>query len=232
NGPFKLDPGRTHVSLDDEATLHVVNLLGEALGRGLVALHDALVGAAEGPARVTGDTSTFVTALWRGLTSGLDGQDNLRRGILLRLHESGHGLSAWMSVRAVVPSGLPAPFPETLPPLQPGIRVEVAVGGLDDPALCHALARIGDLVSILQGHRIVSSEVEKCLRPLLRVPLRQLQPTQILGELAERWDHVLTPERLHALRPLAEGRAWQVLQDDAHGLLWHSQLMGRSAEGR
>src|SRR5262249_54621511 len=44
NGPFKLDPGRTHVSLDDEATLHVVNLLGEALGRGLVALHDALVG--------------------------------------------------------------------------------------------------------------------------------------------------------------------------------------------
>ncbi len=120
NGPFKLDPGRTHVSLDDEATLQVVNLLGDALGTGLVALHDALVGAGEGPPGVTCAPSTFLAALWRVLTSGLDSRDDLRRGTLLRLHEAGRGLSAWMSVRAVVPSGLPAPFPETLPPLQPG----------------------------------------------------------------------------------------------------------------
>ena len=34
NGPFKLDPGRTHVSLDDDVTCRVVDLLGKALGGG------------------------------------------------------------------------------------------------------------------------------------------------------------------------------------------------------
>ncbi len=110
--------------------------------------------------------------------------------------------------------------------------VEVAVGGLDDPALCQALTRIEDLVSVIQGRRTVSSEVEQRLRALLRVTLRRLSPTQILAELSEHWDHVLTPERLHALRPLAEDRVWQVLQDDAHGVPWHLRLVARSAEGR
>ena len=231
NGPFKLDPGRAHVSLDDEATLRVVNLLGEALGEGLVALHDALLSAGEKPAGVMKPPSTFLAALWRVLTSGLDSPDELRRGILLRLHRSGRGLSAWMGDRAVVPSGLPAPFPETLPPLQPGMRLDVAAGGLDDPSLCRTLAEIGDVVSVIQGHRVVSAEVEQRLRPLLSAPLRRLQPTHILAELVERWDHVLTPERLHALRPLAEDRAWQVLQDEPHGVLWHSRLVARATSG-
>ena len=43
NGPFKLDPGRTHVSLDDNTTLRTVGGLGEALGRGLIELHNVLV---------------------------------------------------------------------------------------------------------------------------------------------------------------------------------------------
>ena len=147
NGPFKLDPGRTHVSLDDEATLRVVDLLGEALGKGLVDLYDALVGTSETSAASVlhgGDAQRFVASLWRVLSSGLDTPDDLRRMILLRLHGTDRGVSAWMSARSVVPTGLPAPFAERLPALKAGMRMEVAAGGLGDPDLCRALAMIAD----------------------------------------------------------------------------------------
>ena len=113
NGPFKLDPGRTHVSLDDEETFQVVELLGVALGKGLIELHDALTGGAVGEEcglSSREQAQQFLAALWMILTSGLDSRDELRNRFLLRLHGTGRGLTSWMSSRAVVPSGLPSPF--------------------------------------------------------------------------------------------------------------------------
>lgn len=234
NGPFKLDPGRTHVSLDDGATLRVMDLLGEALGKGLVDLHDALVnggpGAASGLPAGEGAVG-FLAQLWRVLASDIDSLDEQRRNLLVRLQGPGRGLSRWMSARSVVPSGLPAPFSDRLPALTAGMRIEVAVAGLDDPGLCQAFARVGDLASAARAHRAVSSEIAQHLRPLLSTAPRSIRPWDILHEVAERWDQVLTPERLHALRPLVEDVLWKTISNDPQGRSWSSELVARAAAG-
>lgn len=231
NGPFKLDPGRTHVSLDDPATLRVVNLLGDALGTGLVELHDALLAAQPGtiPALPTGETAlAFLGSLWTLLASGIDKQDDLRRNLLLSIHGRGRGVSVWMSERSVVPSGLRAPFLERLPPLKREVRVEVAAGGLDSPDMCRALAEIDEVVEVIHRHQVVSSEVANRLKPLLEAPIRHLQPVDVLGELVERWDHVIKPERLHALRPLVPDGIWRLISRDQQGGPWLTRLLGLS----
>ena len=230
NGPFKLDPGRTHVSLDDAVTCSVADLLGKALGVGLVELHDCLLRGSKGelvglPAK--DDVPAFLTELWKVLASGIDTHDKLRRNILLRLHGPGRGLSAWMDARAIVPSDLPLPFSERLPALVSGVRVEVAGKGLDEPHLCHAFAEIADLALIARRHAVVSSKVAERLRPLLNQTLAQLDASDLLAELAERWNNLLTPERLHALRPLAADGVWKTFPSGA----WHAKLVARAADG-
>ena len=132
NGPFKIDPGRTHVSLDDDTTLRAVGDLGEALGTGLIELHDVFVDPTDASlsSLVNHDGRGFLSSLWRVLACGLNTTDALRRRFLLELHGNGRGISAWMAARSVVPTGLPAPFPPLLPPLNSGKSWEVAVDGL------------------------------------------------------------------------------------------------------
>ncbi len=235
NGPFKLDPGRTHVSLDDEATLRVVNVLGEALGGGLVELHDALLAPVEdGELRLLGsqDVPRFVGELWTLLTSGIDSRDELRRDLLLHLHGPGRGLSAWMEARSVVPSGLPAPFAERLPPMKPKPRLEIAVGGLDNADLCRALTKIDEVAALAAKHCVVSGDVAQRLRPLLAGrSLRQLQPCDIFEELAQSWDQILTPSRLQSLRPLAADEVWKLVSSGTHSTGWPSQLVARAEDG-
>ena len=122
NGPFKLDPGRTHVSLDENMTLQAVRGLGDELGNGLIELHDVLNGATEVEhcSMLGSDSQSFLSSLWEVLASGMDNADTLRRAFLRRLHGNGRGLSAWMAARPVVPTRLPAPFPRLLPPLKSG----------------------------------------------------------------------------------------------------------------
>jgi hypothetical protein len=229
NGPFKLDPGRTHVSLDDEATGRVIDLLGGALGKGLIELHDALL-AIESPVvfglRLPGDAHAFVSSLWKVLASGIDTPDELRRKLLLRLHGTDRGLSIWMAARSVVPSGLPAPFSERLPALKPGLQIEIAEGALDEPHLCRAFAQIPELASAAQKRPVVSRKVAERLRPLLAQSPRPLQPCDLLEQLAERWDHDLTPERLSSLRPLAPEAVWKT----TGGSMWNSKLVARAAD--
>ena len=232
NGPFKLDPGRTHVSLDHNDTLRVVDQLGEALGKGLKALHDALV-AGVGPAcGLPGKegVATFTAALWTVLSSGIASQDTLRSKFLRRLHGPGRGISAWMSARSAVPSGLPAPFCERLPPLMPGMRIESTMQDLDNSALCSAIAGINDLARLARGHLVVSSTVAQRLSPLL-APISRLQPSDIFGELAENWCHHLTPERLRALRPLAPESVWKLIGTDYNTDQWFTNLVARSVAG-
>ena len=170
NGPFKLDPGRTHVSLDDDATLRAVGGLGHALGKGLIELHDTLVCPTNGVRRLLGhgDGWNFLTSLWKVLASGLNNPDEKRRTFLLQLHGNGRGLSTWMAARSAVPTGLLAPFPQVLPPLTSGTRIEVADGGLDNADFCHALAEIDDedLVALVDARCIVSADVKQLLLPL------------------------------------------------------------------
>ena len=223
NGPFKLDPGRTHVSLDDDATLRVAGDLGDALGKGLIQLHDALDCPTDEVRGLLdhGDGRSFLTALWKVLACGLDNQQPLQREFLLQLHGNGCGLSAWMAARSAVPSGLPAPFPQVLPPLTSGTRLEVANDGLDNADFCHALAEIDDedLVGLVDRRCVMSSKTQGLLRPLYQdgsgIHTVSLRPSDLLRELAEQWDYCLTPDRLHALRPIARDAAWDFVEQSS-----------------
>ena len=241
NGPFKLDPGRTHVSLDDDATLKAVDGLGNALGRGLIELHDVLAdatAAAHRSIRLGGDSQNFLSSLWEVLASGVNRDDRLRREFVLRLHGNGRGISAWMAARSVVPTKLPAPFPPVLPPLPSGMSWEVATGGLDDPELCAALAGIDDedFRSLVGSRPIVSAKTDRLLALLHEVPWKlngstKVAPWDLLGELAERWDYLLTPARLHALRPLANAVARDLVSNDPYGARWRRRFRACSATG-
>ena len=243
NGPFKLDPGRTHVSLDGNTTLQAVRGLGDELGKGLIELHDVLTGAAETMhCPVIGrDGQSFLSSLWEVLASGTDQRDTLRREFLLHLHGNDRGLSAWMAARPVVPTRLPAPFPPLLPPLRSEMSWEVATEGLDDPYLCAALAEIDDedFRSLVGGRRIVSDETNRRLLPLCALkgpdgdPIHPsaVRPADLLAELAEKWDYLLTPTRLHALRPLSEAAVWDLVSNHPHNVTWRTKLRARSVDG-
>ena len=242
NGPFKLDPGRTHVSLDDDTTLRTVARLGEALGRGLIKLHKVLANPTDGllSPLVIRDERGFVSSLWKVLACGLNNPDALRRKILLELHGNGRGLSAWMSACSAAPTGLPAPFRPILPPLTSDVRIEVASDDFDNH-LCAVLAEIEDedLPALVGDRCIVSAEVEQLLRPLRGLEGSEgdyiaptpLRPSDLFEELAKRWDHYLTPERLHALRPINGGGARNFDAYDPQGVTWRGALKARAVDG-
>ena len=243
NGPFKLDPGRTHVSLNDDTTLQAVGSLGDALGKGLIELHDLLVDATGVPhtPMIEGDGRSFLSSLWEVLASGTDNPDKLRHKFLFTLHGNGRGLSAWMSVHSVVPTGLRAPFSSLLPPLKPGMSWEVAVDGLDCPDLFAVLAKIDDedFRAFVGNRLIVSEKINRLLVPLCSlagtetdgVLSTRFRPTDLLAGLAKRWDYRLTPVRLHALRPLFEGAAWDLISNDPNGATWRGEFQALSADG-
>ncbi len=243
NGPFKLDPGRTHVSLDDDMTLRSAQCLGEALGPALIKLYDVLTNRteAESGRPIEGDGRDFLSSLWKVLASGIDNPDKLRRTFLLKLHGAGSGISAWMTARSVVPTGLPAPFSPFLPPLNSGSSWEVAVNGLDNPKLCAALDKVNDadFLELMDSCGVVSEETDRLLCPLLNptgmeangsrsTPLR---PCDLLAGLADRWNYRLIPARLHALRPLSQVLPWNLLTDDPQGAAWRGKLQARAADG-
>ena len=227
NGPFKLDPGRSHVSLDDETTLRAATGLGDTLGISLVDLHDA--GAPPDA------TDGFFSALWRVLANGMNATDPKRQRFLRELHGDGRGLSGWIRARSVVPTGLPTPFPTTLPQLTPDIRVKVASDDLDD-RWCEALAEVAgldeDMATLVRSFDVVSGEVAVLLRPLLRdmgsdsSDIADLTPRQVVAELAQVWDYRLTPDRLCSLRPI--GRRCLLRYGDR---VWAHEVVARSATG-
>lgn len=241
NGPVKLDPGRTHVSLDNETTLQVVRELGGALGRGLIELHDAL-DCQTGEARCSltkGDYRGFLSSLWKVLATGLDNPDELRRAFLLELHGNGRGLSAWMAARPVVPSGLPAPFRPTLPPLKSDVRIEVACDGLDD--MCNVLAEIKHkhLAALVDDRYVVSAKIAQIVRPLGNLSDTEgdsigptpFRPSDLFAELADRWNYRLTPKRLRALRPIGGDGARDFIGDDPQDTTWRGALKAKAADG-
>ena len=239
NGPWKLDPGRTHVSVDGQASLAIAGELGAALGQGLIDLHDELSdpdGELRGLLGVD-DSKRFLGSLWKLLADGIYKTDDpLRREFLRQLHGNESGISRWMRTRSIVPSGLGAPFPSVLPAMDAEMKVEVA-GDLAEPDLCGALNAIDDptLASVLAGRCVVSREVANLLRPLLGsggpVRMNELNLDDALGELAEGWGRQLTPERLQALRPLAREGVWDSVTGRSRGARWRSGLEARAADG-
>ena len=242
NGPFKLDPGRTHVSIDDDMTLRTVGGLGEALGRGLIGLHEVLVDPADGShdPLLVHDVRSFLSSLWRVLARGLNNSDALRRRFFRELHGNGRGLSAWIRACPAVPTGLPSPFQPMLPPLTSHVWIEVASGDFDND-LCAVLAAIQDedLTALVDGRCIVSAEIEQLLGPLCNLAGKEgsriapipLRPSNLFAELAERWEHYLTPERLHALRPIYGGGDSDSDAYDPQGVTWRRALEARAADG-
>ncbi len=242
NGPFKLDPGRTHVSLDDDSTLRTVGRLGEALGRGLIALHNAVTDSTdESTDRLAiNDGREFLSSLWNVLANGLDNNGVLRRNFLSALHGNGRGLTAWIGSCSAVPTGLPAPFRSMLAPLASDLRIEVASGDFDSQ-VCAALAEIEDeyLLALVRDRGIVSERIEQILRPLCDlvsadgdyIASTQLRPNDLFAELAELWDHCLTPQRLHALRPISGGGDRSLDAYDPQGVTWRQALKARAVDG-
>ena len=244
NGPFKLDPGRTHVSLDDDTTLRAVGTLGEEIGRGLIELYNALLDPTDEVLRsmVNHDGKGFLSSLWRVLACGLNDSDDLRRKFTHELHGNGRGISAWMAARPVVPTDLPEPFRPLLPRLTSDVRIEVAGGELDDQ-MCGVLASVADqdddMAKLIGCRHIVSAEVAQLLRPLWGVGDKEtdfvtpipFHPSTLFAELVERWDHCLTPDRLHALRPIDAGSDNSFAKYDLDGVNWHTALRARAADG-
>ncbi len=241
NGPWKLDPGRSRVEVDNEVSLSVAAGLGTALGPGLIALHDRLEDP-DGELRDllgVGDANLFLGSLWKLLAAGLGADDDPQRRKFLRsLHGNGKGLSAWMGARSVVPSGLSAPFPPVLPAIDDGMRVDVA-GDIAEPDLCAALRAMSDLevASVVSRRCVVSRDVAQLLRPLLstggfaRVPMGELHLDDVLREVVDRWERKLTPERLHALRPLAKEGVWHSVATALQSARWRSGLVAGAADG-
>ena len=241
NGPFKLDPGRTHVSLDDDTTLQVLDRLGDELGRGLIELHDALRGSTEAARHLgfsEGDGRSFLSLLWEVLASGAENPDRLRRAFVLRLHGDGRGISGWMAARSVVPTNLPGPFPRLLPRLNPGVSWEVAADGLDDLDLCAALAEINDkdFRKLLGSRLIVSAETDQLLAPFFASSegldvSAEVRPRDLLAGLAAKWNYRLTPKRLHALRPLTRAAAWESISRDPLVTAWRHRMEAQAVDG-
>ena len=240
NGPFKLDPGRTHVSLDDEITRQAVRDLGNELGQGLVDLHDALMNESAGELLdIPGvDARDFLSALWGVLASGMDNSDELRSLFIRHLHGGGRGLSGWTAARSVVPTDLPAPFPPMLPPMSSGMSWEVASDGLGHPNLCAALAEIEDeeFRSLVGSQRIVSGRTHRLLAPVFAPSeglgaAAEVRPTDLLAGLALKWDYRLTPKRLHALRPLTRAAAWESISSDPLVANWRLRMEAQAVDG-
>ena len=232
SGPFKLDHGRTRVSLDDKDTRAVVDHLGTALGEGLVTLQDALDGDGDRPDGLPIDPTEiakFIAELWTVLASGIDDRDKveLHQAFLQRLHRGDRGISRWMSARSVVRTELPNPFQAQLPALSPNARIERVEGGLDSQELCDAIAQVSDLACIVKSRLSVSGSVAHRLQSL-GIRWRRLQPSDLFRELAEHWGQRLTPERLHALRPLAQDTVWKILEQQPG---WHSNFRACSVAG-
>jgi hypothetical protein len=238
NGPFKLDPGRTHVSLDAPETLNVITFLGEMLGKGLIDLHDAL----ENKTCQTNtslpfgkDSSLFMSKLWELLSTEIDNPDGLRKKFLFNLHGDARGVSLWMAKRPVVPSGLPEPFCSSLPALtaeDSQIQIEIAKGELDNPDFCKAISQIKDLVALIQNHHIISNHIKNLVQPLINKEFSSIYPCDIFRELARKWDNNLTPERLHSLRPFADDTILKFLTNDSRGTVWYDELVARSASDK
>nr|MBC8360840.1 hypothetical protein [Candidatus Desulfatibia profunda] len=234
NGPFKLDPGRTHVSLDDNATLMVIDMLGESLGNGLIQLNDCLRNneerSADSDLPVGDEAEAFLGKLWTVLATGIDSPDELRQQLLFRLHCDGRGISAWMAARPVVPSDLPKPFLRCLQPIC-DMRIEVTTEALENEDVCRAFASIPDVDEIAKRHSVVSRKIARMLQPILRRTMHQLSAGLLLNEVTKEWNQELTQERLAALRPLSSDDVWRAVINDTGQINWAAQLRARSADG-
>jgi len=234
NGPFKLDPGRTHVSLDDEVTVTVVNMLGKELGAGLIELHDALEASSGAPLVGLPDAEqlpSFITKLWTILATGMGSSDGMRKQFFSYLHGPERGVSAWMSERSVVPSGLPTPFSQRLPSLKSETPIEEAVADLDHPDVCKAFEDINEIVDLLETRCVVSGHVVQRLRPFISRPISQLRPASLLEELTHSWNQFLSPERLRSLQPLADDEVWRRLVPNQQVPRWSMQLEALAEDG-
>jgi len=237
NGPVKLDPGRTHVSLDDEATIKSLDKLGRAFGKGLVDLHDIM---AEGETEchlassmASGDI--FLSNLWTVLTSGLDTNDKLRKTFLLYLHGQGKGLSRWITERSVVPTSLHYPFAEKLPPINKNLKLRIAASELKDIKLCQAMAKIRGVNEVIQEYDVISESNFGLLKILINeintTPSR-LSFIDIFKEALDKWNWQIDPEALHSLSGLADEELYRKLRDIwLPENNWIKEIKAKSREG-
>ena len=238
NGPFKLDPGRTHVSLDDEITKKSLERLGTALGNGLLSLHDLVCNNEENECSFLseiGPGDIFLSNLWTVLTSGLDTNDELRKTFLLNLHGQGKGLSKWVTERSVVPTSLHYPFAEKLPAINQNLKLRIAASELKDIKLCQAMAKIKGVNEVIQEYDVISESNFGLLKILINeintTPSR-LSFMDIFKEALDRWNWQLDPEALHSLSGLADEELYRKLRDIwLPENNWIKEIKAKSEEG-
>ena len=131
----------------------------------------------------------------------------------------------------MVPTGMPEPFPQRLPPLREVPHIEISNGGLDEPEFCRAVAAVEGFEALIRERCVVSQRVAHRLRPFVRMGMPSLRPADLFAALTNRWGQRLTPERLHTLRPLTHDSLWSSVSERSDGSPWHAQLVARSAAG-
>lgn len=234
NGPIKLDPGRSHASLEAADTTGVFSRLGEALGDGLIALDDRLQAGESTVLQGLGIEADGVAVLresiWWQLSGGLTGADAKRKALLLKLHGPHSGLHKWMSARAITPTQLERPFAPTLPAGIP-LVLRVVTGCLAEAPLQAALADIDGLEDALGSVAAVSETVANVVQSIAQTcPSQTLDISSIFDLILSDWGTKLTPDRLASLRKLMSGSCLDRLRDERQDS-WARNLQAQAQIG-
>lgn len=161
NGPFEVDPGRSHIkgSISDQAQLF--RRFGSVLGERLITLFDAVESDLDAFAREFGIDPTLMPTFWRRLAAFFENDESFDRERNLHIGEAGLG-RLW-SAREAVATGLAAPC--DLPVRADTVRHRT-VRALSDPATFNRVSAwpalvglAGAVVSADAGDRLATLQV-------------------------------------------------------------------------
>ncbi len=234
NGPVKLDPGRAHVDLDNAETKRVFARLGRGLGAALVEFDERLTAGDRALLEPLGvercGADALLQSLWGQLSRGLAADDRKRTALLRQLHGPNRGLHAWMSERAIAPTGLSAPFASRLPAGVPR-ELHVVKGPLEDRDVCAALALMEGLSNTLASLSAVSPEIAGVVGSISPSCRRvELGLGDVLAKTVTLWGSRLTPARLMSLQALTTDPVHSTVRREGHGD-WGSALLAEAADG-
>jgi hypothetical protein len=180
NGPFEVDPGRSHIKGSVEEQNALFRQLGTRLGDRLIALFDRIEQDPPGFAAGLGIDPTAMPRFWATLTTLFDA--DIRQGREAQLHLEDRGLSRLWRARPAVATGLASPCEQPVRAADVRFR---AASALSNPAVYASVAGWPSMVAL--AGTIVSSDVGERL-----VALRAASPASL--PLATLLAHELGPQ--------------------------------------
>ena len=211
NGPFDVDPGRSHIKGTPEQQAATFSDLGAALGSRLVELFDLIGADPVGFASTFDMDAASLGTFWTKLA--LFFEPDLARERELRLHYGDRGLGRLWRQRPAISTGLAAPFDQPLQAEHVQLRTAHA---LAIPAVFAAVAEWpsmrlarGSIVAEPVGIRLINLAVATpCGFTLRELVAREVGgERQVSVEVAQRLGTVLTRAGLET-DDLQSERSW------------------------